>query len=76
MATSRKFRPSKAYANGYTRAFEGLRADDDLNRPDLVSTSAFEAYQAGRARAEYNQGYLDGDAARRATPPSYLNPTA
>jgi hypothetical protein len=59
-------RASRAYADGYTRAFKGLRADDDPNRPDKsAATSAYEAYVAARDRDEYNLGYLEGAAARR-----------
>jgi hypothetical protein len=59
-------RASRAYADGYTAAFQGLRAEDDMRRPDIDgATSAYEAYVAARDRDEYNRGYLEGDAARR-----------
>jgi hypothetical protein len=59
-------RASRAYADGYTRAINGLRAEDDPSRPDLDgATSAYEEHVAARDRDEYNRGYLEGDAARR-----------
>jgi hypothetical protein len=65
-APSHMSRASRAYADGYTAAFNGLRADDDMKRPDIESAaSAYEAYLAARDRDEYNRGYLKGDAARR-----------